>query len=86
MRSLNGSTRREFVRLGGLAAGMTGLGLTSTSKAVAGRQAEDHDPDAVLARLARHWAPQSLTTPKLHAAVTLRPEGGLPARLLPAPR
>ncbi|MDX6209947.1 MAG: hypothetical protein QOE24_2338 [Frankiales bacterium] len=40
----------------------------------------------VLARLARHWAPESLTDPKLHAAVTLRPEGGLPARLLPAPR
>ncbi len=39
----------------------------------------------VLARLARHWAPQSLRDPKLHAAVTLRPEGGLPARLLPAP-
>ena len=39
----------------------------------------------VLARLARHWAPQSLTEPRLHAAVTLRPEGGLPARLLPAP-
>jgi cytochrome P450 len=40
----------------------------------------------VLARLARHWAPESLTDPKLHAAVTLRPEGGLPARLLPARR
>jgi cytochrome P450 len=40
----------------------------------------------VLARLAAHWAPESLTDPKLHAAVTLRPEGGLPARLLPAPR
>jgi cytochrome P450 len=40
----------------------------------------------VLARLAVHWAPQSLTEPKLHAAVTLRPEGGLPARLLAAPR
>jgi cytochrome P450 len=40
----------------------------------------------VLARLARHWAPESLTDPKLHAAVTLRPEGGLPARLLPAAR
>jgi cytochrome P450 len=40
----------------------------------------------VLARLAPHWAPESLTEPKLHAAVTLRPEGGLPARLLPAPR
>jgi cytochrome P450 len=40
----------------------------------------------VLARLARHWAPQSLTTPRLHAAVTLRPEGGLPARLLSAPQ
>jgi cytochrome P450 len=40
----------------------------------------------VLARLARHWAPESLTDPRLHAAVTLRPEGGLPARLLAAPR
>jgi cytochrome P450 len=40
----------------------------------------------VLARLARHWAPESLRDPRLHAAVTLRPEGGLPARLLPAPR
>ncbi|MCU1599651.1 MAG: cytochrome [Frankiales bacterium] len=39
----------------------------------------------VLARLARHWAPQSLRDPKLHAAVTLRPEGGLPARLMAAP-
>ena len=38
----------------------------------------------VLARLARHWAPESLTDPRLHAAVTLRPEGGLPARLLAA--
>jgi len=37
----------------------------------------------VLARLARQWAPQSLTQPRLHAAVTLRPEGGLPARLMP---
>lgn len=39
----------------------------------------------VLARLARHWAPVSLTDPRLHAAVTLRPEGGLPARLVAAP-
>lgn len=51
MRSPNGSTRREFVRLGGLAAGMAGLGLTSTSTGVAGRLAEAQDPDAVLASL-----------------------------------
>jgi cytochrome P450 len=37
----------------------------------------------VLARLAPHWAPVSQGDPKLHAAVTLRPEGGLPMRLLP---
>jgi cytochrome P450 len=35
----------------------------------------------VLARLARTWAPVSLGTPRLHAAVTLRPEGGLPMQL-----
>jgi cytochrome P450 len=35
----------------------------------------------VLGRLAVHWAPESLGQPKLHAAVTLRPEGGLPMRL-----
>lgn len=50
MRSPNGSTRREFVRLGGLAAGMAGLGLTSTA-AVAGSRPEADDPDAVLAKL-----------------------------------
>jgi cytochrome P450 len=38
----------------------------------------------VLARLARTWAPQTLREPRLHAAVTLRPEGGLPARLVAA--
>jgi cytochrome P450 len=35
----------------------------------------------VLARLARTWAPVSLGTPRLHAAVTLRPDGGLPMTL-----
>jgi cytochrome P450 len=40
----------------------------------------------VLARLARTWAPVSLGTPRLHAAVTLRPEGGLPMELRRAAR
>jgi cytochrome P450 len=35
----------------------------------------------VLARLARSWAPVSLGLPRLRAAVTLRPHGGLPMRL-----
>ena len=35
----------------------------------------------VLSRLSRTWAPVSLGTPKLHAAVTLRPEGGIPMEL-----
>lgn len=35
----------------------------------------------VLARLLPRWAPVSLGRPRLHAAVTLRPHGGLPMRL-----
>ena len=44
------SSRREFVRLTGLAAGVTGLALRSTGSAAA-RQAAARDPDASLARL-----------------------------------
>jgi len=47
---MNGSSRREFVRLAGLAAGATGLAIASTGRA-AGQPASDREPDAVLARL-----------------------------------
>jgi carbonic anhydrase len=50
MRSQNRSSRREFVRLSGLAAGAAGLALSSTG-GVAGQGATARDPDAVLARL-----------------------------------
>ena len=47
MRSPTQSSRREFMRLSGMAAGLT---LSSTGLAV-GRQAAARDPNAVLARL-----------------------------------
>ncbi len=50
MRSMNRSTRREFVRLAGLAAGASGLAIASTGRA-ASLTASDRAPDAVLARL-----------------------------------
>lgn len=49
MRSPYRSSRREFVRLTGLAAGVAGLSLGSTVRAV--QPAAVRDPDAVLARL-----------------------------------
>ena len=52
MRSMNRSSRREFVRLTGLAAGVAGLAVPSTGRA-AGQPGPDRDPDAVLARLHR---------------------------------
>ena len=39
----------------------------------------------VLARLTRRWRPVALTTPRLHAAVTLRPHGGMPMQLRRVP-
>lgn len=50
MRSQNGPSRREFVRLTGLAAGAAGLGLSATGEA-AGQPAAAREPDAVLAKL-----------------------------------
>lgn len=50
MRSPIQPTRRDFVRLSGLAAGAAGLVLSSTGSAV-GRPTAGPDPDAVLARL-----------------------------------
>ncbi len=50
MRSMHRSSRREFVRLTGLAAGMSGLAISATARAVT-QPAADRDPDAVLARL-----------------------------------
>jgi carbonic anhydrase len=50
MRSPDRSTRRDFVRLTGLAAGAAGLAVHSSGRA-AGAQAADRSPDAVLARL-----------------------------------
>jgi carbonic anhydrase len=50
MRSANRSSRREFVRLTGLVAGVAGLTLPSTGS-VAAEQAAVRDPDASLARL-----------------------------------
>jgi carbonic anhydrase len=47
-------SRREFLRLSGLAVGSTGLGLALTATATAtavGQAASGRDPDAVLARL-----------------------------------
>ncbi len=46
----NRSSRREFMRLSGLAVGATALALPATGSAAA-RPAEVRDPDAVLARL-----------------------------------
>ena len=39
----------------------------------------------VLARLARRWQPAALSSPRLHAAVTLRPHGGMPMQLRRVP-
>jgi carbonic anhydrase len=50
MRSSRHSSRREFVRLTGLAAGVAGLTLSSTGSATA-RQDAARDPNASLARL-----------------------------------
>jgi carbonic anhydrase len=50
MRSPTCSSRREFVQLTGLAAGVVGMGAVLTSRA-AGQAAQARDPDAVLARL-----------------------------------
>jgi len=50
MQSPYRSSRREFVRLTGLAAGAAGLALPSTGRA-ASQPAAARDPDAVLARL-----------------------------------
>jgi carbonic anhydrase len=50
MRSANTSSRREFVRLTGLATGATALSIRSTTAAAA-TQAPARDPDASLARL-----------------------------------
>ena len=46
----NRSSRREFMRLSGLAVGATALALPATGLA-AGRPAQARNPDAVLARL-----------------------------------
>src|SRR5271165_4114557 len=46
----NRSSRREFMRLSGLAVGATALALPATGLA-AGRLAQARNPDAVLARL-----------------------------------
>jgi len=50
MRSMHRPSRREFVRLTGLAAGMSGLAMAAADRAVA-QPAAARDPDAVLARL-----------------------------------
>jgi carbonic anhydrase len=50
MRSPDRSSRREFVRLAGLAAGAAGLAVQSTGRAAV-PQSADRSPDAVLARL-----------------------------------
>jgi carbonic anhydrase len=50
MKSPYRSSRREFVRLGGLAAGVAGFALPSTVRAVS-QPAAAPNPDAVLARL-----------------------------------
>ena len=50
MKTSDNSSRREFVRLTGLAAGAAGLALPSAGRA-ARQQAAARDPDAVLTRL-----------------------------------
>jgi len=46
----NHSSRREFMKLSGLAVAGTGFGLPTAASA-AGRRAQERDPDSVLARL-----------------------------------
>ena len=46
----NRSSRREFIKVSGLAVAGTGLGLPTAALATAGR-AEERDPGSVLARL-----------------------------------
>src|SRR5262249_16890450 len=51
MQSPKGSSRREFVRLTGWAAGVAGLSLSSASMGRAAGNAAAADPNAVLAKL-----------------------------------